>query len=98
MKGGDTKMIIKLTFIMIIVLLFFPIVNAGPYGYNDSMDLKYKIVGDKIIYGYGNENSTKYATSLKSKGLNWSEWKPDFSSIEIEVIVNVLNVTSLSKK
>ena len=44
MKGVDTKKVIELIFIIVIFLLFFPIINAGPYGYGDSMDLKYHVV------------------------------------------------------
>ena len=61
--------------VLFTIILFFPLINAGPYGYGDNADLKYKIIDDKIIYGYGNE--TKYATSLKPLDVNWSEWKPE---------------------
>ena len=61
--------------VLFTIILFFPLINAGPYGYGDSANLNYKIIEGKIIYGYGNE--TKYATSLKPLDVNWSEWKPE---------------------
>jgi len=69
------KKFILMALVLFTFILFFPLINAGPYGYGDSMDLKYKIINGKIIYGYGNE--TKYATSLKPLDVNWSEWKPE---------------------
>ena len=69
------KKFILMALVLFTFILFFPLINAGPYGYGDSMDLKYKIINGKIIYGYGNE--TKYATSLKPLDVNWSEWKQE---------------------
>src|SRR3989344_3134346 len=77
MKGGENKIVVEFIFIMIILILVSPFINAGPYGYGDSMDLKYRIAEGKIYYGYGNENSTKYTTSLRPKDANISTWKAD---------------------
>jgi len=68
--------IIVLTFLVITITIFsIQIISAGPYGYGDSMDLKYRVINNKIIYGYG--ESTKYATSLRPSNINLSEWKPE---------------------
>ncbi len=62
---------------MVVGVSFF--VSANPYSYDDSMDMKYKKVDGKIIYGYG--DGVKYETSLRPKGVNWSEWRK--SDVEI---------------
>lgn len=59
---------------ILMIVGMFSFVSAGPYGYDDSMDLKYYVVNGKITYGYGN-NEIKYQTSLKPNELNWTEWE-----------------------
>lgn len=59
--------IFSISFLMMIISI--QNVSAGPYGYGDSMDLKYKVENGKIIYGYG--KGVKYATSLRPEGVNW---------------------------
>jgi len=87
-------MIMELIFIMIIVLLFFPIINAGPYGYGDSMNLNYKTIDGKIYYRYG--ESTTFTTSLRPKDANVSLWKADvLTSYSFEVMGDIINATTL---
>lgn len=51
---------------LIIFVLYIQIVTAGPYGYGDSMDLKYSLSDGKISYWYGDR--IKHTTSLKLWG------------------------------
>jgi hypothetical protein len=70
----------KINLIVIVILSLLIVVsssrmaNAGPYGYGNSMELKYSVNKGTIIYGY--ENQAKYQTSLKPEGLSWSIWTP----------------------
>ena len=80
MIKGNKRDRIEVSLILFIVLLIViifhtPNINAGPYGYGNSMDLKYHVSDGKIVYGYG--EGTKYKTSLKPKDVNWSEWIPE---------------------
>jgi len=68
-------MVFEMIIILIILISLLAFVKAGPYGYGNSMDLKYKIIDNKIIYGYGDQ--TKYQTSLRPSSLNLSDWKPE---------------------
>ena len=74
MKGGEDKMLSKFVLILAILILLSPFINASPYGYGDSMDLKYRIADGKIYYKYG--NSTAYTTSLRPKDAD-RNWKAD---------------------
>jgi hypothetical protein len=63
-------------FSLFVILIFISLLNfvyAGPYGYGDSMDLEYRKVDGKIVYGYG--DGVKHETSLRPKNVNWSEWR-----------------------
>jgi len=59
--------------IVFLFLIFLSFISAGPYGPGNSMDLKYKILDGKIIYGYG--DGVKYETSLRPKDAS-KNWKP----------------------
>lgn len=76
--------------IVLIIISMFGVVSAGPYGYGDSMDLQYRKVDGKIIYGYG--DGVKYQTSLRPKNVNWSEWR------EMDVEISKREVVDLSWK
>jgi len=67
-------MLSKFILILAILILLSPFINASPYGYGDSMDLKYRIADGKIYYKYG--NSTAYTTSLRPKDAD-RNWKAD---------------------
>ena len=86
MKGG-VKMIFEMIIILIILISLLVFVIAGPYGYGDSMDLKYKIVDNKIVYGYG--DSTKYVTSLRPSNMNLSEWRKSNTNILRREAINL---------
>ncbi len=73
------KGVILSVLLCLIIISMLSFISANPYSYDDSMDLKYKIIDGKIIYGYG--DGVKYETSLRPKGLNWSEWRD--SDVEI---------------
>ena len=65
--------LIIFSILFLIIIISIQNVSAGPYGYGDSMDLRYSIDDGKIVYGYGDE--VKYASTLKPKGINWSGFK-----------------------
>lgn len=46
--------------ILALMIIMFNLVSGGPYGYGNSMDLKYRIIEDKIIYGYGESRKFMY--------------------------------------
>ncbi len=72
--------------LLLVIVNMFSFISANPYSYDDSMDMKYKKVDGKIIYGYG--DGIKYETSLRPKGVNWSEWRKSGVEISKRKVVN----------
>ena len=35
--------------VLFVIIFFIPVINAGLYGYNDAMDLKYRLTEEGIV-------------------------------------------------